>query len=95
MTVVVIGPDSRQRLQDYFQRNRLSFVAIADPEGGLLEQWGQVVVWWRLGRMPSALGVDSGGRVVWMHQGRWMSDLPDWDEALQTLSKAAGRDSNT
>lgn len=86
MTLVVIGPDRRERFQEYFERRQLPWIVLPDPEGHLLAMWGQAVVWWRLGRMPGAVGLDAAHRVVWTHRGRSMSDLPDWDEALRILS---------
>jgi predicted signal transduction protein with EAL and GGDEF domain len=46
------------------------------------------VNWLRLGRMPALLAVAPGRRVVHVHKGRSMSDLPDFDRALGALAGA-------
>jgi peroxiredoxin len=84
--VVAIGPDSAERLRQYWDRHHIPFRAVADPSGALLAQWGQEVSWRRLGRMPALAAVAKDGQIVHTHHGRSMADLPDIDAALSRLA---------
>ena len=81
----MIAPDSSVSLQNYFQKQGFHFWAISDSTGAVLKSLGQEINWLRLGRMPALLTVDKKGGVVWRHQGRSMSDLPDLEMALKSL----------
>ncbi len=61
----------------------MTFQAIADPDGQLLEKLGQEVIWWKLGRMPLLLGLDAAGTIQYRHSGRSMQDLPNFEEAMK------------
>lgn len=81
--MVVVAPDSPQRLRQW----ALPCPAIADPEGTVLRALGQVVDWWRLGRMPGVLVVDRQGMVRWRHQGRSMRDVPTVQQWLAVVRR--------
>jgi peroxiredoxin Q/BCP len=89
VAVVAIGPDDGPAFQRYFTRENLPFEGIPDPGGRLLGRLGQEVNWLRLGRMPALLAVDATGRVVHVHKGRTMADLPDFGRALAALRPGA------
>lgn len=83
--MLVVAPDSPERLRRYWQDHHLDFWAVADHTGEMLSALGQEVVWWRLGRMPALLGINQTGQLVYRHLGRSMQDLPAWDEAIEAV----------
>jgi peroxiredoxin Q/BCP len=74
--VVVVGPDSEQAFKDYWQKEELPFVGLADPEHTVAKRFGQEVKLLKLGRMPAVIVISNDGKVLSMHYGRAMSDIP-------------------
>jgi peroxiredoxin Q/BCP len=83
--IVVVGPDSEQAVKDYWQKEGLPFVGLADPTHAVAKCYGQEVKLLRLGRMPALIVVDKAGQVVCTHYGRSMLDIPPNSQILSTL----------
>lgn len=79
---MVVAPDRAEAVRRFWAREGLAVPAVADA--ALLVTLGQPRRWWP-GRLPALLAVAPGGAVVWRHLGRSMSDLPDWDRAVEAL----------
>ena len=74
--VVVVGPDSEQAFKEYWQKEELPFVGLADPAHTVAKRFGQEVKLLKLGRMPAVVVISKDGKVVYRHYGRAMSDIP-------------------
>jgi peroxiredoxin Q/BCP len=85
--VVVVGPEGAAGFRAYWQREKLPFVGLPDPEHTVLKLYGQQVNLFKLGRMPAQVIVDSGGMVRWVHYGHGMSDIPPNQELLTLLDE--------
>jgi len=85
--IVVIGPDSEQAFKDYWQKERIPFVGLADPTHTVAKRYGQEVKLLKLGRMPALMVVDKAGQVIYAHYGGSMSDIPPNSEILAVLDE--------
>lgn len=83
INILVVAPDSPERLKHYWQQHKMGFQAVADPT--LLSVLGQEINWLRLGRMPALLGMDKSGAIIYRHMGQSMKDLPDLDKAAAAV----------
>jgi peroxiredoxin len=96
--IVVVGPDSEQAFIDYWRKEELPFVGLADPTHTVAKRYGQEVKLLKLGRMPALLVIDRAGQVAYRHYGNAMSDiLPNpyilaiLDELNRSRQPASGR----
>ena len=83
--VVVVGPEGADKFRSYWERERLPFVGLPDPQHRVLKLFGQQVKIFRLGRMPAQVIVDREGIARYVHYGHGMSDIPDNRELLALL----------
>ncbi len=83
--IVVVGPDSEQSFKDYWQKEKLLYVGLADPTHTVAKHYGQEVKLLKLGRMPALMVIDKAGQVVHRHYGGSMSDIPPAGEILAVL----------
>jgi peroxiredoxin len=83
--VVVVGPDSESAFRDYWQREELPFVGLADPTHTVARRYGQEVKLLKFGRMPAMMIIDKDGLVRYKHYGDAMSDIPPNPQILAIL----------
>ncbi len=82
--IIAIGPDNTELFRQYWERERMPFIGLADAKHEVLNLYGQVFNLFKLGRMPSILVIDPSGRVRYRHDGGSMTDYPS-DEALLAI----------
>ena len=85
--VVVVGPDGAQAFQNYWQKEKLPFVGLADPTHTVAQRYGQEVSLLRFGRMPALMVIDKAGQVRYAHYGGSMSDIPPNVEILGVVDE--------
>jgi peroxiredoxin len=83
--VVAVGPDGERAFRDYWQKEELPFVGLADPSHAVARRYGQEVSLLKLGRMPALMVIDKTGQVRHKHYGGSMSDIPPNSEILAIL----------
>ena len=83
--VVVVGPDSEQAFKDYWQKEELPFVGLADPTHAVAKRYGQEVKLLKWGRMPALMVIGKDGEVAYKHYGGSMSDIPPNPQILSIL----------
>ena len=83
--VVVAGPDSIQKFQNYFTDHNLPFIGLPDPKHSVLKLYGQQVKIFKFGRMPAQLLIDTEGVVRFVHYGHDMTDIPKTSEMLELI----------
>jgi peroxiredoxin len=88
--VVVVGPDNEQAFKDFWRKEEIPYVGLADPAHIVARQYGQEVKLLKLGRMPSVMVIGKDGVVAYRHYGGAMSDIPP---NLQILSILDGLNS--
>ena len=87
--IVVIGPDGAQAFRDYWQKEELPFVGLADPSHTVAKRYGQEVSLLKLGRMPALMIISKDGDVAYKHYGASMSDIPPNPQILSALDGLA------
>ena len=85
--VVVIGPEDQKAFQDYWQKESLPFVGLADPAHTVANRYGQEVSLLKLGRMPALMVIDKAGEVRFQHHAGAMFDIPPNRQVLAMLDK--------
>ena len=83
--ILVVGPDSARAFKDYWQKEELPFVGLADPTHKVARRYGQEVKLLKLGRMPALLVIGKDGQVAYKHYGGSMSDIPPNPQILSIL----------
>jgi peroxiredoxin len=85
--VVVIGPEDQRAFRDYWRKEDLPFVGLADPTHAVEGRYGQEVKLLRLGRMPALMIIDKAGQVRYAHYGGSMQDIPPNQQILALLDE--------
>jgi peroxiredoxin Q/BCP len=85
--IVVVGPDSEQAFRDYWKKEALPFIGLADPTHTVAKRYGQEVKLLKLGRMPALMIIDRTGEVRYSHYGGAMSDIPPNAQLLAILDE--------
>jgi len=83
--ILVVGPDSREAFQQYWQKESLPFIGLADPTHEVARRYGQEVRLLKLGRLPALMVIDPAGMVRYAHYGSSMADIPPASEVLAVL----------
>ena len=85
--IVVVAPEKLDAVQQYWQKEHLPFVGLADPDHKVANVYGQQIKWLKWGRMPALTVIDKQGRVHYRHYGESMSDIPTSSQVLALLDE--------
>ncbi len=85
--ILVIGPEDRRAFADYWQKEKLPYVGLPDPDHTVANRYGQEVKLLKLGRMPALIVVDKQGHVRFRHYGDSMQDIVPNRELLALLDQ--------
>jgi peroxiredoxin Q/BCP len=83
--ILVAGPENAEAFKNYWEKEKLPFVGLPDPEHKVLKLYGQEVKIFKLGRMPAQVMIDKSGKVRFVHYGHSMSDIPENKELLDLI----------
>jgi peroxiredoxin Q/BCP len=83
--ILVIGPESNDAFNDYWEKENLPFIGLPDPEHKVLKLYGQEVKIFKFGRLPAQIIIDKSGKVRFVHYGHSMMDIPENKELLDLL----------
>ena len=85
--VMVVGPDDQRAFEEYWRKENLPFVGLADPTHTVAKRYGQAVKLLKFGRMPAMMVIDKNGQVRHKHYGGSMADIPPNSEILAVLDE--------
>jgi peroxiredoxin Q/BCP len=85
--VVVVGPDDEKAFKQYWQKEDMPFVGLADPTHAVAMRYGQEVRLLKFGRMPALMVIDRAGEVCYKHYGGSAMDIPPNHEILAVLDE--------
>jgi peroxiredoxin Q/BCP len=85
--ILVVGPDGEQAFRDYWRKEDLPYIGLADPSHSVAKLYGQEVKLLKLGRMPALMVVDIDGQVAYKHYGGAMSDIVPNPQVLAVLDR--------
>ena len=83
--IVVIGPENADAFRKYWQKERLPFIGLPDPQHTVLKLYGQEIKLFKFGRMPAQMLIDQAGILRYVHYGHSMADIPSNAEVLQLI----------
>jgi peroxiredoxin len=83
--VIAVGPDSKQAFEQYWKKNDMPFIGLADSDHQVARQYDQEVNLLKLGRIPAQMIIDKTGQVRFVHYSDSMSDIPDNSQILKKL----------
>jgi peroxiredoxin len=89
--VVVVGPDNEQAFKDFWRKEELPFVGLADPAHRVAKRYSQEVKLLKLGRMPAVMVIGKDGVVAYRHYGGAMSDILPNPQILARLDGLSER----
>ncbi len=75
--VVVVAPHPAKAVREYFEKEKLPFPGIPDPDEAIGKQYGQQWHLLKLGRMPALFVIDTGQTIRFAHYSSSMADIPD------------------
>jgi len=85
--ILVAGPENAEAFKNYWEKEKLPFVGLPDPEHKVLKLYGQEVKIFKLGRLPAQVMIDKSGKVRFVHYGHSMTDIPENNELLELIEK--------
>jgi peroxiredoxin Q/BCP len=83
--ILVAGPENAGAFKNYWEKEKLPFIGLPDPEHKVLKLYGQEVKIFKLGRMPAQVMIDKSGKVRYVHYGHSMSDIPSNEEIISLI----------
>lgn len=89
--ILVAGPENAEAFKNYWEKEKLPFIGLPDPEHKVLKKYGQEINLFKLGRMPAQLMIDKSGKVRFVHYGHSMTDIPENKELLDLLEKQTAK----
>ena len=85
----MLGPEDAESFQRYWEREKLPFCGIPDPQHKVLTLYGQEVSLFKLGRMPAKMLIDKQGIPRMVHYGGSMMDIPPNETVFKLLDELA------
>jgi len=85
--ILVIGPDKQKDFIEYWEKNKLPFIGLPDPDHKVANLYGQQVKLTRLGRMPAMMLIDKNGYIRFYHYADSMMDIPANKSILNLIDK--------
>ena len=82
--VIAVGPEDVKTFGDYWHKNEMPFIGLADHNHTVANLYGQKVNF-LIGRMPALFVIDKAGRIRYQHYGESMSDIPLDEQVLSLL----------
>ena len=85
--VIAVGPDTQKAFKDYWKRNDMPFIGLADPDHKVARQYDQEVNLLKFGRIPAQMIIDKEGTLRFVHYSNSMSDIPQNQDIFKKLSE--------
>jgi peroxiredoxin len=85
--VLATGPDTETAFQQYWEREKIPFIGLPDPEHRIAVVYRQQVSLFRLGRMPLMCIIDANGNIRYVHSAASMADIPENQTLLDVMDE--------
>ncbi len=85
--IVVIGPERAEAFRKYWKKEELPFIGLPDPEHKVLNLYGQEVKFFKLGRMPAQILIDTSGVLRYAYYGHSMADISSIEDIITVIKK--------
>lgn len=87
--IVAVAPHTIVEVDDYWQRQRLPFIGVADPDRRVFAAYDVQSTVWSLGQRPGLFLIDRTGAVRYAQVGAQQWDIPRNADVLRTLAGMA------
>ena len=87
MKILAVGPNSHAMFEEYWLKENIPFLGLADTDHGVARMYKQEVKLFKLGRMPLNCVVDHKGYIRFAHYGASMKDIPSNAELLRVIDE--------
>jgi peroxiredoxin len=85
--ILAVGPNDAGAFQRYWEKERIPFIGLPDPDHTVARLYRQEVNLFKLGRMPLNCIVDVKGYVRYAHYGASMRDIPSNRELFRVIDE--------
>ncbi len=85
--ILAIGPNTGTAFQQYWEKEKIPYVGLPDPDHRVAVKYRQEVNLFRFGRMPLVCVVDKNGRIRFAHYGASMADIPENETLLRVIDE--------
>lgn len=85
--ILAVGPNAPGLFKQYWQKERIPFIGLPDPDHSVAHLYRQEVNLFKLGRMPLNCVVDADGYIRFAHYGISMKDIPSNDVLLNVIDE--------
>ncbi len=85
--IAVLGPEGPKEFQRFWEREKMPFTGLPDPEQIVLKRYRQEHRLLKLGRMPAQFIIDRQGIIRFAHYSSSMMDIPENREVLARVGK--------
>ena len=83
--MIAIAPGTLENAREYFEREKLPFPCLADPDRAVFRMYDVKSAMISLGQRPGLFIVDKAGVVQYAHLGFQQWEIPTVDETLAEL----------
>jgi len=83
--VIAVGPDTQKAFKNFWKKNGMPFIGLADPNHHVARLFDQEVNLRKFGRIPAQMIIDKTGKFTFVHYARSMSDIPKNADILHIL----------
>jgi peroxiredoxin Q/BCP len=85
--IIAVGTDGVSLFQKYWEKEKIPYIGLPDPERNVPRMYRQEVNLFKLGRMPLNCVIDINGRIRYIHFGSNMTDIPDNETFLHVIDQ--------
>jgi peroxiredoxin len=85
--IIVIAPHDSEKVKAYWEKEKLPYVGVPDPDGILGKLYKQEWNLIKLGRMPALFVVDRSGLLAFVYYSKDMADIPPDSDIFEILDR--------
>ena len=85
--IIAVGPEDPKSFTEWWNKHKMPFIGIPDPDQAIAKLFNQQVKWLRGGRLPALFIIDKDGRMNFKHYADWPGDIPSDDTILSRLDE--------
>jgi peroxiredoxin len=84
-TIAVIARHTAEEVRTYWERNKIPYTGIPDPDARVANLFSQQWKLIKLGLMPALFVIDRHGKIAYSYYSNSMGDIPPEEEILKVL----------
>ena len=85
--IIALGPNGPRAYKKFWEEESIPYIGCSDIGSKIADMYQQEVNVIKFGRMPAEFVIGLEGEIVFAHFGKSMSDIPDPEILIETISK--------